>query len=250
MNRPDAPLLAGPCEGDGPGFFHFPRIPSMSRKLQETQTTVQCPRCHEGFRLSADDSVLFLREMQIGVECPVCVQQVTISVIPKAAGNHSRASLPANASGHSRGLAKPKGPSGQTKVGLPPFKPLGKEPAPAPATEATRSIPFAPIVTKKDKPPKNKSASENPADRQGWWGSQNQTTKLLFGLVGLLGIALTVLTVLLVRKPGPGTDANPKARTEILAGTPRQPAAESKQSGVLIPTEDASNPHTSKKARD
>ncbi len=224
----------------------------MSRKLQETQTTVRCPRCHEAFRLSADDSVLFLREMEIKLECPVCLQNVQVSVIPKATSNHSEASLPGNSSGQSRGMAKPKGPSGQTKVGLPPFKALGREPAPAPGIEASRSIPFAPIQTGKDKSRRNVPASENPSERKGWWGNQNQTTKALVGLVAFLCVALTVLTVLLVKKPAAGTNpaANPKQRTEIPSGASRQPVSGPNDSGVRIPTEDSFSPHSGQKAKD
>ncbi len=224
----------------------------MSRKLQETQTTVQCPRCHEGFRLSADDSVVFLREMQIKLECPVCLQNVQVSVIPKAPSNHSGVSFPGNASSQSRGMAKPKGPSGQTKVGLPPFKPLGREPAPVPGVEASRSIPFAPIQTGKEKQRRNVSASEIPAERKGWWGNQNQTSKILLVLVAFLCVALTVLTVLLVRKPAAGTSPAgiPKQRTEIPSGASRQPGSGPNDSGVRIPTEDSFGPHPGQKAKE
>lgn len=224
----------------------------MSRKLQETQTTVRCTRCHEAFSLSADDSILFLRNMQIDVECPICVQLVHISVIPSAAGNHSGASYPANSPGQSRGLVKPNRPSGQTKVGLPPFKPLGRQTSPSPAIEASRSIPFAPIQTGIDKPRRNVSSPENTADQKGWWRNQNKTTKVLIFVVGFMFVALAVLAVLLMRKPaaGPGPATNPKQRTEIPSGASHQPGSGPNDSGIRIPTEDSFSKYSDQKSKD
>ncbi len=222
----------------------------MSRKLQETQTTVRCTRCQEAFRLSAEDSILFLREMQIEVECPACVNRVQLSVIPRS--DKSSATRSVYSRGHSRGLAKSKESQGQTKIGLPPFKPLGKEPAPAPSIEATRSIPFAPIVPgreKKEKPTRHVPVSEAAAANtgKGWWGNQNSTTRVLLVMVAFLGVGFTATTVLLVKKSvGQVHKTNP----ELLSGVSGTAGANKSGSKVRIPSEDPSATQTGQKARD
>ena len=218
--------------------------------MQQNQTNVRCPRCHEAFRLSADDSMVFLREMRINVECPVCVQQVFFSVLPGATSENINTPVSAKTSGKSKTINKPKGPTGLTKVGMPPFKPLGKEPAPVLGAEATRSIPFAQIQASKDKSARNEPASEKPANRKGWWGSQNQTTQVLIVLVAILCAALAVLMVLLLRKPVANPQANPKPGTGIHSGSSGQTGGVPKDSGILIPSETSGQPNASQKKKD
>lgn len=215
------------------------------QKLQQTQTNVRCPKCREAFRLSGEDTVLFLTRMRVQVECPHCLNQAEISAL--ATGTMK--SGPSGLSGNYPASARKKvAQAPVTKVGIPPFKPLGKEP-PAPTVEATRSIPFPNLVVPNPKPSQKEASrrSEGNSSEKSWLASQSKLTKALMVLVVVLAGGMAFLAVQVARKSGSLQSGNQSAggpATETVQKTGTGPAA------VRVPSEDSPQNGSSRKAAD
>jgi len=217
----------------------FRRPPKTDeQKLQQTQTNVRCPKCREAFRLSGEDTVIFLTRMRVQVECPHCLNQAEISAL--ATGTMK--SGPSGLSGNYPASARKKvAQAPVTKVGIPPFKPLGKEP-PAPTVEATRSIPFPNLVVPNPKPSQKETSrrSEGNSSEKSWLASQSKLTKALMVLVVVLAGGMAFLAVQVSRKSGlkqpgnqtagrPGTEAVQKTGNEV--APVQAPSEDSPQGG-------------------
>lgn len=213
--------------------------------MQQTQTNIRCPKCREAFRLSGEDTVLFLTRMRVQVECPHCLNQAEISAL--ATGTMK--SGPSGLSGNYPASARKKvAQAPVTKVGIPPFKPLGKEP-PAPTVEATRSIPFPNLVVPNPKPSQKEASrrSEGNSSEKSWLASQSNLTKALMVLVVVLAGGMAFLAVQVARKSGSLQSGNQSAggpATETVQKTGTGPAA------VRVPSEDSPQNGSSRKAAD
>jgi len=200
----------------------------MKKNLQETQTSVQCPKCQGAFRLSGEDSVQFLIQLKVQVECPTCRNQVFISAIPVGLGTKNKVSK----SGASMvGAALPK-KIGNVVKGEPPFKPLGTGNGPS-VVNSSPSIPFAPLANPGQKSPIREKPVEEMAkgDDKSWLQNQTPLSKGLMVLVGVLLVALSVMTFQVFKKQPAGKSLR---ESEGLVSVDNHPSGNGAQKPVPI----------------